>query len=78
MSNPSQSQIGTVLKGTQPRITAEMNEKLDYSFTVEAIKIAFTQMCLTKAPGSDGLLIVFFKRIGRQLAMELREPACIS
>lgn len=37
-----------------------MNAQLEKPFTLEDIENALSHMCLTKAPGPDGLPVAFF------------------
>ena len=61
-SNPTQDQLEAVLKGLNPKVSNAMNEELDQPFTEEEVTEALAQMCPTKAPGPDGLHVVFFQR----------------
>lgn len=57
---PNIKQINAALQGMRPKVSAEINKLLDQAFTVEDIEKALNQMCPTKAPGPDGLQVVFF------------------
>ena len=59
-SRPCQGQIDVALEGLLPKVTQDLKNLLDQSFTSEEISDALNQMCLTKAPGPDGFPVVFF------------------
>ncbi|KAH9670686.1 putative reverse transcriptase/RNA-dependent DNA polymerase [Citrus sinensis] len=61
-SRPNQAQIDAALAGLLPKITEDMKNQLNQPFTAENISEALNQMCLTKAPGLDGLPDVFFQK----------------
>lgn len=61
-SSPSQNQIEEALKKLLPQVTPNMNDQLEEPFTLEDIENALSHMCLTKAPGQDGLPAVFFQK----------------
>lgn len=45
-----------------PKVTPEMNDYLEEPFTLEDITSALSYMYPTKAPGPDGLPVVFFQK----------------
>lgn len=50
------------LKEMPLRVTKDINEQLNQTFTEEEIVIALKQMHPTKAPGPDGLPASFFQK----------------
>ena len=61
-SRPNQAQIDAALGRLLPKITEDMKNQLNQPFIAKDISEALNQMCLTKAPGPDGLPAVFFQK----------------
>ena len=51
-----------ILNKVQPRVTVEMNERLLEPFTEEEVKKALYAIGDFKAPGTDGMHAIFFKK----------------
>ena len=54
--------MDAALEGLLPKVTQDIKNLLDKSFTVEEISDALNQMCLTKAPGPDGFPVIFCQK----------------
>lgn len=50
------------LSSLEVRVTNLMNEELSKEFTIEEVQKALKQMHLTKAPGLDGMSLVFYQK----------------
>ena len=44
------------------KVTMEMNTDLTRDFTMEELRTTLSQMHPTKAPGSDGMSAIFYKK----------------
>lgn len=51
----------TVLEGVEPKVTADMNQELIKDFIREEVELALKHMNPLKAPGSDGMSLIFFQ-----------------
>lgn len=58
----SPSCIEEIIRVILMRVTSEMNEELTRPFTEEEVIKALHQIHPTKAPGSDGMLAIFFHK----------------
>ena len=56
------SGIDEVIDAIPTRVTEEMNENLNKSFTREEVAIALKQIHPTKAPGPDGMSTIFYQK----------------
>jgi hypothetical protein len=56
--------INEVLTKVEPRITPEMNASLRADYTAHEIKEALDSIGDLKAPGPDGMPVIFFKILG--------------
>lgn len=61
-SNPSPETLRVSLELFDPRVTEELNLKLEEPFSQEEIIVALTQMHPLKAPGPDGFSTEFYKK----------------
>jgi hypothetical protein len=60
-----------VLDAIPQKVTAEMNESLNLSYTDEEIRVALFQMGPTKAPGPDGFPALFYQTHWEFLKIEI-------
>jgi hypothetical protein len=67
-----------LLQKVQPKVTTDMNERLLEPFTEEEVKKALHRIGDFKAPGTDGMHAIFFKKfwglIGSEVTKEVLEP----
>lgn len=61
-TNPSRSQLDTIIANLPTKITGDMRRVMDQPFTEEEETNALAQMCLTKTPGLGGFPVVFFQK----------------
>ena len=61
-ASSSPSGIDEVIDAIPTRVTKEMNENLNRSFTKEEVAIALKQIHPTKAPGPDGMSAIFYQK----------------
>lgn len=65
-----------VLNSMQQRVTPEMNERLDRSFSEEEIKVVVFQMQPSKTPGPDGMTLFFYQRfwpnVGKDITLVIQ------
>ena len=70
-----EAQKQQVLEAVEPRVTDAMNDHLTAEFSEEEIKRALDSIGDLKAPGPDGMPLVFFKKfwdvVGRKLTDEV-------
>lgn len=55
--------VNELLQYVQPKVSDDMNQGLMAEYTTEEIKLALDSMGL-KAPGTDGMPALFYKKIG--------------
>ena len=50
-----------ILGAMQPRVTSSMNQKIIMEFTADEVNMALKQMYPLKAPGLDGMPLLFYQ-----------------
>ena len=69
--------IEEVINHINPCVNAQMNEMLDAEFTAEEVRKPLDSIGDLKAPGSDGMPAVFYKRywdtVGERVVHEVLE-----
>ena len=70
-SNPHE--LDRVLEGVKRVVTADINAELVKPYTMEEIDIAIKQMAPLKAPGLDGMPLLFYQSFWQNIGPEVSE-----